>query len=108
MAFASSEIAASPAFAPCRRFGCSGRSVFPTPKPRQRTQRQFESCADFEDFWRALGRQVGPAGAWLHGLDDHQRALAHPELRRQLGRRTGGFELHARAYCTRGTRLPDR
>lgn len=32
------------------------------------------SYVDFEDFWRALSRGVGPAGAWLHGLDDRQRA----------------------------------
>jgi SAM-dependent methyltransferase len=62
---------------------------------------------DFDEFWRALDRQVGPAGAWLHGLDDQQRVLAHEELRRQLGSPSGGFELHARAYAARGTRLPE-
>lgn len=62
---------------------------------------------DFDDFWRALGRQVGPAGAWLHGLDDHQRGLAREELRRQLGSPSGGFELHGRAYGARGARFPD-
>jgi hypothetical protein len=62
---------------------------------------------DFDDFWRALDRQVGPAGAWLHGLDDHQRGFARDELRRQLGSPTGGFELHARAYAARGMRLPE-
>ncbi|HET7378755.1 MAG TPA: methyltransferase domain-containing protein [Gaiellales bacterium] len=63
------------------------------------------SYVDFDDFWRALSRQVGPAGAWLHGLDDHQRVLARDELRRQLGSPSGGFELHARAFGARGTRL---
>lgn len=73
-----------------------------------------ETCAldvsaayvDFDDFWRALGRQVGPAGAWLHGLDDRQRALAREELHRQLGSPSGGFELRGRAYGARGTRRP--
>jgi SAM-dependent methyltransferase len=65
------------------------------------------SYADFDDFWRALGRQVGPAGAWLHGLDDHQRVLAREELHRQLGSPSGGFELSGRAYAARGVRLAD-
>ncbi|HEX6662988.1 MAG TPA: class I SAM-dependent methyltransferase [Gaiellaceae bacterium] len=59
---------------------------------------------DFEEFWRALSLQVGPAGAWLHGLDDKRRALAHDELHRQLGNPTGSFELHGRAYGARATR----
>ncbi len=59
---------------------------------------------DFEDFWRALSRQVGPAGAWLHQLDDHERALAHDELHRQLGSPAGAFQLHGRAYGARATR----
>ena len=59
---------------------------------------------DFADFWRALSGQVGPAGAWLKGLDDSRRALAHDELHRQLGSPTGGFELKARAYAVRATR----
>ncbi len=63
---------------------------------------------DFEEFWRALSRQVGPAGAWLHGLDDHQRALAHDELYRQLGSPSGAFELHARAYGARAARAQGR
>jgi SAM-dependent methyltransferase len=63
------------------------------------------SYVDFEDFWQALSRQVGPAGAWLHGLDDHQRALAHDELHRQLGSPNGAFELHGRAYGARAARV---
>jgi SAM-dependent methyltransferase len=54
--------------------------------------------ADFDEFWRALSRQVGPAGAWLHSLDDRRRALAHDELHRQLGSPEGAFDLHARAF----------
>jgi SAM-dependent methyltransferase len=59
---------------------------------------------DFEEFWRALSLQVGPAGAWLHALDDRRRGLAHDELRRQLGSPSGAFELHGRAYGARGAR----
>jgi SAM-dependent methyltransferase len=62
--------------------------------------------ADFGEFWRALSLQVGPAGAWLHGLDDRRRALAHDELHRQLGSPEGPFELHGRAYGARATRRP--
>jgi SAM-dependent methyltransferase len=62
--------------------------------------------ADFGEFWRALSLQVGPAGAWLHGLDDRRRALAHDELHRQLGSPAGPFELHGRAYGARATRRP--
>ena len=61
---------------------------------------------DFEDFWRALNLQVGPAGAWLHSLDDRQRAVAHEELHAQLGSPSGAFELHGRAYGARATRSP--
>jgi SAM-dependent methyltransferase len=61
---------------------------------------------DYAEFWRALSLQVGPAGAWLHGLDDHQRAVAHDELHRQLGSPSGAFELHGRAYGARATSAP--
>ena len=64
--------------------------------------------ADFEEFWRALGRQVGPAGAWLHGLDEDKRALAHDELHRQVGSPSGAFELHGRAYGARAARAEGR
>ena len=60
------------------------------------------SYADFDDFWQALSRQVGPAGAWLHSLDGPQRALAHDELHRQLGGPSGAFKLGGRAYAARG------
>jgi SAM-dependent methyltransferase len=53
---------------------------------------------DFEDFWRALGRRVGPTGAWLSRLDDHKLTLVHDELHRQLGSPDGAFELHGRAF----------
>jgi SAM-dependent methyltransferase len=62
------------------------------------------SYVDFEEFWHALSLQVGPAGAWLHGLDDDRRSLAHDDLHRQLGSPSGAFELHGRAFGARATR----
>lgn len=58
----------------------------------------------FDDFWRALERQVGPAGAWLHALEGERRAAARDELFRQLGSPSGPFELNARAYAAKATR----
>jgi SAM-dependent methyltransferase len=55
----------------------------------------------FDDFWNALTRQVGPAGAWLASLSDAQRERAHEELHRQLGSPSGGFELTGRCYAAR-------
>jgi SAM-dependent methyltransferase len=62
------------------------------------------SYVDYEDFWRVMNLGVGPAGAWLHGLDDQQRARAYDELQRQLGSPTGAFELSARAFGAAATR----
>jgi SAM-dependent methyltransferase len=62
------------------------------------------SYLDYQEFWRALSLQVGPAGAWLHDLDDQRRTLAHDELHRQLGSPSGSFELQGRAYGARATR----
>jgi len=58
----------------------------------------------FDDFWSALGRQVGPAGAWLHGLDDERRAAAREELHSYFGNPDGRFELWGRAFAARVTR----
>ena len=55
----------------------------------------------FDDYWRALEGQVGPAGAWLQALDADRRARAHDEMFRQLGSPEGEFELHARCYAAR-------
>jgi SAM-dependent methyltransferase len=55
----------------------------------------------FDDFWNALTRQVGPAGAWLASLPDDQRDHAHGELHRQLGSPNGAFELTGRCYAAR-------
>jgi SAM-dependent methyltransferase len=56
---------------------------------------------DFEEFWSALSRQVGPAGAWLAALSDGQRAQAREELQRQLGGPSGSFSLTGRCYAAR-------
>jgi SAM-dependent methyltransferase len=56
---------------------------------------------DFEEFWHALERQVGPAGAWLASLSDEQRARAREEMHRQLGSPSGTFSLTGRCYAAR-------
>jgi SAM-dependent methyltransferase len=53
----------------------------------------------FEEFWRALDQQVGPAGAWLASLDGERRSLARDEMFRQFGSPDGPFELKARAFA---------
>lgn len=55
----------------------------------------------FDDFWSALSRQVGPAGAWLAALDDEQRGRAREEMRAQLGDPSGAFTLTGRCYAAR-------
>jgi hypothetical protein len=59
---------------------------------------------DFEEFWSALSRQVGPAGAWLAALSQEKRAEAHDELHRQVGSPSGAFSLTGRCYAARVTR----
>jgi SAM-dependent methyltransferase len=54
---------------------------------------------DFDEFWQAMDRGVGPAGEWLASLDPEQRDRAHGELFRQLGSPDGPFELKARAFA---------
>jgi SAM-dependent methyltransferase len=54
---------------------------------------------DFDEFWQAMDRRVGPAGQWLASLDSEQREHAHEELFRQLGSPSGPFELGARAFA---------
>lgn len=54
---------------------------------------------DFEEFFRAMSRGVGPAGEWLASLDDEQRDRAHDELFQRLGSPQGPFELKARAFA---------
>jgi SAM-dependent methyltransferase len=54
---------------------------------------------DFDEFWQAMGRGVGPAGQWLASLDSERRERAHEELFRELGSPPGPFELKARAFA---------
>jgi ubiquinone/menaquinone biosynthesis C-methylase UbiE len=55
----------------------------------------------FDDFWHAMERQVGPAGAWLHAMDDEKRQRARDEMHRQLGSPEGAFALTGRCYAAR-------
>ncbi len=59
---------------------------------------------DFDEFWQAMDRRVGPAGQWVASLDSEQREHAHAELFRQIGSPTGPFELGARAFAAAITR----
>jgi hypothetical protein len=54
---------------------------------------------DFDEFWQAMDRGVGPAGQWLASLDPEAREQAHEELFRELGSPQGPFELKARAFA---------
>jgi SAM-dependent methyltransferase len=54
---------------------------------------------DFDEFWQAMNRGVGPAGQWVASLDPEQREHARKELSRQLGSPQGPFELNARAFA---------
>jgi SAM-dependent methyltransferase len=54
---------------------------------------------DFEEFWQAMGRGVGPVGHWVASLDPEARERAHEELFRRLGSPDGPFELAARAFA---------
>jgi SAM-dependent methyltransferase len=54
---------------------------------------------DFDEFWQAMSRGVGPAGQWLAALDGETREHARAELFRQLGSPEGPFDLNARAFA---------
>jgi SAM-dependent methyltransferase len=54
---------------------------------------------NFDEFWQAMGRGVGPAGQWIASLDAAARERAHDELFRELGSPQGPFELNARAFA---------
>ena len=54
---------------------------------------------DFDEFWQAMDRGVGPAGQWLASLDGDLRQRAYDELFRELGSPDGPFELKARAFA---------
>ena len=54
---------------------------------------------DFDEFWQAMGRGVGPAGQWRASLDSEQQERAREDLFRRLGSPQGPFELKARAFA---------
>ena len=54
---------------------------------------------DFDEFWQAMDRGVGPAGQWVASLDAERRERAHVELYKELGSPEGPFELKARAFA---------
>ena len=54
---------------------------------------------DFDEFWQAMDRGVGPAGQWLASLDDDRRQRAYDGLFREFGSPQGPFELKARAFA---------
>ncbi|MGH3053639.1 MAG: class I SAM-dependent methyltransferase [Gaiellaceae bacterium] len=60
---------------------------------------------DFDEFWQAMGRGVGPAGQWVASLDDDARERAREGLFRELGSPDGPFELNARAFAVAVTPL---
>jgi SAM-dependent methyltransferase len=54
---------------------------------------------DFDEFWQAMNRGVGPAGQWVASLDAAAHERAREELFRQIGSPSGPFELSARAFA---------
>jgi SAM-dependent methyltransferase len=54
---------------------------------------------DFDEFWQAMGRGVGPAGQWVASLGIDARERAREELFRELDSPSGPFELNARAFA---------
>jgi SAM-dependent methyltransferase len=59
------------------------------------------SYTGFDEFWNAMSRQVGPAGAWVAAMDDEQKRAAREQLFRELGSPDGTFDLDARCYAAR-------
>ncbi len=54
---------------------------------------------DFDEFWDAADRGVGPVGQWIASLEADARERAQEELFRQLGSPAGPFVLAARAFA---------
>ncbi len=59
---------------------------------------------DFEDLWAPLAKGVGPAGAYVVGLEDHGPFKA--EFRRRLDVGDEPFTLTARAWIVTGSAPP--
>ncbi len=58
------------------------------------------SYTGFEDFWEPFTLAVGPAGAYLAGLDEDRRAAVREACRSELPE--GAFTLDARAWVATG------
>ena len=56
--------------------------------------------ASFDEWWDPFTLGVGPAGAYVAGLDDEQRATLREECRKL--RPDAPFTMHARAWAARG------
>ncbi|HVR32755.1 MAG TPA: methyltransferase domain-containing protein [Acidimicrobiia bacterium] len=54
----------------------------------------------FEEWWHPFTRGVGPAGAYLASLDEHQQAELREHCRAMLP--AGSFTITARAWAARG------
>jgi SAM-dependent methyltransferase len=57
--------------------------------------------SDFDDYWEPFLHGQGPAGAYVAGLSDADRAALRAELAAAVGE--GPFELSATAWWVRGT-----
>ena len=58
------------------------------------------SYTDFDDFWEPFTLAVGPAGAYLAGLDEQRRSAVREACRAELPE--GAFTLDARAWVATG------
>lgn len=56
--------------------------------------------AGFDEWWDGFMRGVGPAGSYLAGLDEHQKAELRERCRAMLP--DGSFTILARAWAARG------
>jgi SAM-dependent methyltransferase len=57
---------------------------------------------DFDDFWNPFLEGAGPAGSYVNGLTDEDRARLRAELHRLVGSPEGAFTLPARAWYATG------
>jgi SAM-dependent methyltransferase len=67
--------------------------------------RVSSTYADFDELWSTYLLGVGPAGAFLTGVDDERRAAIRDALHEHLGRPSGAVTLAGMARCAVG-RVP--
>lgn len=60
------------------------------------------SYADFDELWSSLLAGIGPAGAYLVGCSEHDRAAIRAKMLDNLGSPTEPFTLEAVARCAWG------